>query len=101
MTVHIGPVGYFNKHVNNDDTVWDAKRGSIEGIKLVYSEGGEEGAGEHVERVFEVSPTDGSRSGFVCLLGYYESYNGTTWDFASPVEVYPREVTRIEYFTEK
>lgn len=63
----------------------------------VYSEGGGEGGGEHVERVFKISNSTGE-SMFFRITGYYASYAGTEWngDFE---EVEPREVLVTQYFS--
>jgi hypothetical protein len=68
-------------------------------IKLVHGQGGDEGDGEYVERVFGFFVGEEPISYARCT-GYYESYHGTTWDNNVHV-VYPREVTETKYFTEK
>lgn len=67
------------------------------GLKLVHSEGGFEGGGDYVERVFAI--TDGDQDvAYVRLIGYYSSYNGTSWGDDDPEVVYPKEVTVTQYF---
>lgn len=64
-------------------------------LDLVYSEGGGEGGGEYVERVYSVT-VNGEMLGFVRDQGYYESYNGTEMngDFH---HVQPMQVTVTRY----
>lgn len=70
-------------------------------IDLVYSEGGGEGEGDHVERVFAIKNVDGSIISHFRLTGFYSSNYGTEWDEPSEVErVYPRQVMVTQYFNE-
>lgn len=83
-----------------ENNLHKAEDGLIEGIELVYQEGGYEGEGDHVWRVFKV--TEGTEElGYISLDGFYSSYEGTEWDWNSLQQVYPREVTVVQYFTEK
>ena len=70
-------------------------------VTNVYSEGGGEGSGEHVEVVLRVEPpmTDYNESlvRYFRKTGYYSSYEGTVWDGAFE-EVEPRKVTVTQYF---
>lgn len=51
------------------------------GAFVISSEGGSEGEGEHVERIFAVvNMTQRKVMGYVKVGGYYASYDGTTWD---------------------
>lgn len=62
-------------------------------MSCVYSEGGGEGEGEHVERVFAVQDGDEVLVYFE-IDGYYASYNGTEWDeHFTIVEPYQKTVT--------
>jgi len=72
---------------------------------LVHSEGGGEGEGESVDRVFAIaapglSLSDGKVDGalaYVRITGYYTSEEGTEWDSSwEPVE--PRAVVVTQYF---
>lgn len=65
-------------------------------IKVVYAEGGGEGGGEHVERVFSVNGTEGPVS-YLRVTGYYQSYNGTDWNDDWEL-VEPRKVVVTQYF---
>jgi len=72
---------------------------------LVHSEGGGEGEGESVDRVFAIAPpgllvkegkVDGALA-YVRITGYYTSEEGTEWDSSwEPVE--PRAVVVTQYF---
>lgn len=72
----------------------------IEGFTftLVDSEGGGEGGGEYVHRIFEVK-RHGKRLSHLRILGNYQSYNGTEFDTDWSI-VYPHEVVVTQY-TEK
>jgi hypothetical protein len=58
---------------------------------VIQDEGGAEGDGEHRHVVFSVADQ------FFMVTGYYASWDGTTWDDPIPFEVFPQEVTVIEY----
>lgn len=67
---------------------------AISGIefKMVCAEGGWEGGGENVERVFQIGDT------FWKVVGGYSSYNGTEWDNNDlPDQVYPKQKTITVY----
>jgi hypothetical protein len=64
-------------------------------LSCVYSKGGIEGEGEHVERVFEVKK-DGQTLNFIRTIGYYDSWDGTDWSEEYD-EVKPVEVTVTRY----
>lgn len=57
----------------------------------VHSEGGREGDGEYVQRVYEL---DGR---FVEVTGNYTSWDGIDWDYGYVGEVSPRTVTSVVY----
>lgn len=65
-------------------------------LELVDSEGGGEGEGSHVHRVFAINE-HGNVISYIRVTGYYESYCGTEynddWTF-----VEPREVKVTQYF---
>jgi hypothetical protein len=71
-------------------------------LKLVYSEGGGEGEGEQVERVYALIETDNADThlAYCELDGAYYSHDGLYWD-AMPYVVYPREVVVIKYGKDK
>ena len=75
--------------------------GHVVFIACVSSEGGNEGEGDHAERVFSINfsgPDCRSPAvAFLQVTGFYSSYEGTTWD-EKWVEVEPREVTVTKYF---
>lgn len=62
---------------------------------LVSEDGGGEGGAEHVSHVYQI----GDR--FIEVTGTYTSWDGTNWEYGAVGEVFPREVTTIQYFTEK
>lgn len=65
-------------------------------IELVDEEGGHEGGGEHVERVFAIHK-GAEILGYMRVTGFYQSYNGTDYnDDWTLVE--PREVLVTHYF---
>jgi hypothetical protein len=64
-------------------------------VKKVFSEGGGEGEGEHVEVIFEFKL--GKDVAYLRTTGFYESYNGTEWSGVW-TEVEPREVVVTQYF---
>ncbi len=66
-------------------------------IVCVHSEGGYEGAGEDVSRVFSINRGNEMLAHFR-TTGCYDSHNGTEWDDQIEV-VYPRNVTVTQYFT--
>lgn len=72
---------------------------TIDGVtfkfELVHSEGGGEGEGEYVERVYRVSSPNLVEV-FLRDQGFYESYNGTEMNGDFRV-VYPHTVTVIRY----
>lgn len=62
-------------------------------MPCVHSEGGGEGEGEYVERVFAVKDGDEALVYFR-ITGFYSSYNGTDWDDGfSIVEPYQKTIT--------
>jgi len=63
-------------------------------LSIVLSEGGHEGDGEHVERVFKYNGE--TEDTFFRISGFYSSYEGTEWD-EDIVQVYPHEVTITVY----
>lgn len=65
-------------------------------LEVVESEGGHEGEGEYVCRVYAVVNAKGESVLYVRQTGFYESYNGTEWD-DTLVQVYPREVMVTQY----
>lgn len=68
-------------------------------LTVAYEEGGHEGGGEYVERVIGIH--HGKKEdcvAFVRVTGYYYSYDGTTYDDDSLMQVYPRQVTVTQYF---
>lgn len=58
----------------------------------VSEEGGGEGDGSYVGHVYQLGDQ------FVLVTGHYTSWDGTDWDYGSINEVFPRQVTRTEYF---
>lgn len=66
-------------------------------LKVEESEGGGEGEGEYVKRVFSFN-LPGAESVYLVVNGCYYSYDGTHWD-AEFTRVYPREVLVTRYFT--
>ena len=64
----------------------------IPGLKLVHREGGGEGGGEYVERVFQFEDSDL----FVKITGYYYSYEGTTYDGIEQVAPQQKTITVYE-----
>ena len=72
---------------------------SVDGIHIecVHAEGGGEGEGEHVERVFAIYAPGNETLGYMRVTGFYQSYNGTDYnDDWTLVE--PREVVVTQYF---
>ena len=71
--------------------------GAMYDFTLVKSEGGEEGGGEYVERVIEVSRNT-EVLGFVMINGYYMSYDGTSFDSSDEFSIVkPEEVVVVVY----
>lgn len=72
---------------------------SVDGIhiELVHEEGGHEGGGEHVERVFAIHAPGHEILGYMRVTGYYASYNGTDYNDDWTL-VAPREVVVTEYY---
>lgn len=68
-------------------------------LKSVYEEGGGEGGGESVERVYAIIETAAPKVHlkYIRLDGFYTSHHGTDWD-EDPYEVFPHAVTRTEYY---
>lgn len=62
-------------------------------------DGGGEGEGESVYRVYSVA-RNGEVITYFSVCGYYSSDYGTTWD-DDFTTVYPRQVVVTQYFTEK
>jgi hypothetical protein len=79
----------------------DTYDGEIEGlsVKCVEREGGGEGEGEHVSRVYAVIK-DGVEIAYFHSTGYYASEYGTDWDDIFTT-VYPRQVVVTQYHTTK
>lgn len=74
---------------NHDNYYEDLK---LDGFKVkIEEEVGGEGQGEHTHIVFKIS--DKENSMFVKLNGYYDSYEGTEWDYNSLSEVISYEKT--------
>lgn len=65
-------------------------------IEVVSSEGGNEGGGEHVERVFAINRGSETIS-HMRVTGYYQSYAGTEYN-DDWILVQPREVVVTQYF---
>jgi hypothetical protein len=65
-------------------------------IELVDSEGGSEGEGEYVHRVWAVKNGNETLS-HIRVTGYYQSYNGTEYNDDWTLVV-PREVLVTQYF---
>lgn len=63
-------------------------------VKLVHSEGGREGEGSQVDRVYLIKTDEVER--FVRTTGFYDSYNGTEWD-GSFERVYPQRYIETRY----
>lgn len=68
-------------------------------LKCVESEGGGEGEGESVSRVYAVVK-NGIEIAHFTTNGYYSSDYGTDWDDIYTT-VYPRQVVVTQYFTSK
>ena len=84
----------------NGDDLDELSGHVILGIQLseVYSDGGGEGGGENVERVYSLTDVDTGRVlNYVQLTGFYTSGYGTEWDDSISI-VCPREVVEIRYF---
>jgi hypothetical protein len=64
--------------------------------KQVHSEGGHEGGGEHVERIYEIYKDDQTTGIFFELAGFYSSYEGIEWDDCV-TRVYPHQVMVTQY----
>ena len=90
----------FVGHDLHDFMDWGRMTKELKGfsVQIVESVGGDEGEGEHVRRVLKISK-DGFET-FIATHGYYESYNGITWD-DTYTTVYPRQVVVTQYFTTK
>ncbi len=71
-------------------------------IELVNSEGGTEGGGEYVERVFKITEFNITEPAqepvYLRRTGFYSSYNGIEYDGEFEI-VIPREVIVTEYYT--
>lgn len=82
----------------------DGERLGVAGLSLyaqvVHSQGGGEGEGEYVERVFAVKDEKDEVLHYLKITGYYSSYNGTDWDDKWE-EVEPYEVTVTKYKKKK
>lgn len=83
-----------NKHSSRKDY-------SVDGIsiKRVVRDGGGEGEGESVYRVYAIVK-DSTDIGYFSTTGYYASEYGTSWDNEFHI-VYPRQVVVTEYHTTK
>lgn len=77
----------------NNEVIGDVR------VSVVDEVGGGEGEGEYVHRVYSFSSFDNTVLTYVKITGFYESYNGTSWDDADPTFVFPKEVMHIEYFS--
>lgn len=66
-------------------------------LKLEEREGGGEGEGEYVKRIFSFN-LPGVEPVYLAVNGCYYSHDGTHWD-AEFTRVYPREVLVTRYFT--
>ena len=62
----------------------------------VYEEGGE-GEGSHWEKVYHFKDHDV----YISMCGFYQSYDGVSFDAYEPEEVFPVQVTRTEYTSTK
>jgi len=73
-----------------DATVYYERSSDIEGIghaELVKAQGGSEGGGEYVERVYHFTDHDV----YLKLIGCYTSYDGTNYDDNNWAIVLPKE----------
>ena len=66
-------------------------------VRIVDEQGGNEGGGEHVMRIYEVTTNDSAEIYYFKKTGFYESYNGTEWD-SDVVEVFPKEIMVVKYY---
>lgn len=66
-------------------------------LQIVYSEGGGEGEGQHVERVIKATCAAGTA--YWRVTASYDSWSGTEWNSEVDV-VFPKEVTATQYFTQ-
>jgi hypothetical protein len=87
----IGITSVYEIEELNGDNVFDGIH-----IELVSSEGGHEGGGEYVERVFAINRGDETLS-HMRVTGFYQSYNGTEYNDDWTL-VAPREVVVTQYF---
>jgi hypothetical protein len=88
-----------HNNVSSDDQLEYLKKVVIDGetfdFTCVYREGGGEGEGEFIERVYEVKK-DGQTLNFIRTRGFYDSYDGIEWGHLYD-EVRPVEVKVIRY----
>lgn len=91
--------GHSDSEIADETSMRNDEVAIIDGVtvqyKLVHSNGGGEGEGEHVERVLEFKV--GKQVTFLRTTGFYSSYNGTDWSEEWSV-VYPRQVVITQYF---
>jgi hypothetical protein len=91
--------------VNQDEDWWNLSYQfdpiTLEGVGLVTwvaSEGGGEGAGEHMEFTVKLRPeADWLPERYFTMEGYYSSYDGSEWDSEGFYESVPKEVTEVRY----
>lgn len=88
---HVGVLEEFT------DAVFYDEDGNSWSCELVDSEGGYEGGGDYVERVFAFKCNENVVA-HVRGTGFYSSYEGTEWDSNDLTFVNPREVMVIHYF---
>jgi hypothetical protein len=77
-----------------EDVIVDAEFCGVT-VELVHDEGGGEGGGEYVERVYALI-LNGVQTSYVRQTGSYCSYDGTHWD-EELQQVFPHEVMVIKY----
>ncbi len=66
-------------------------------VKFEYGEGGHEGAGEYVEKVFSLHENDEIIS-FFAFYGSYDSFDGTTWEEEINIVV-PEKYTSVRFIS--
>lgn len=87
----------------NGDELEELDGDVVQGVKLdlVHSEGGGEGGGEYVERVYAlIEHSTGETLSFVRQTGSYYSHDGIYWD-GELEQVFPHQVMVTEYRTER
>lgn len=97
LLVQTDPVEAFKQLANGKNFDYRFKPIEIENHELeeVDGEGGDEGEGEYVERVYAIRKNT-KHLAYIRVTGCYISYDGTTWD-SEYKQVFPHQVTRIEY----